>query len=256
MLLGTPRRFQQRYRIDATIMLLGIPVFKRSGVGSGWASMEEIGAERKLQFAAGSWPEQSQGLNRLGFVEERSTPAGSTYFGFMTASGEESFADARRTLESAGESEAKYTAIAGEVRPGKAECKTVKFLFPAKYHWGRWDELFPLARQAFATEANRGEVLAETPREASHSFLHTLTNQMAAGPGVHSRAFVYGNREMVLQSKVQWDGALLRLDGKTLLGRKSLGHFRLWYHQGEAVPVRMDIPVKGFLRLTFEKSAG
>lgn len=255
MLLGTARKLQQNYRIDATILLFGIPVFKRAGVGSGWAALEESAGERRLQFAAGSWPEQAKGLNRLGFVEERSTPAGSTYFGFMTASGEDSFAEAQRALESPAGDDAKYTAISGAVRPGRAECRTVKFLFPAKYDWGRWDELYPLASKAFAQASSHGQAMMETPREASHSFLHTLTSHMEAGPGVHARAFVYGNKEMFLQSKIQQDGNLLRLEGKTFLANKTLSHFRLWYHAGESVPVRMDVQVKSYLRLTFEKQS-
>lgn len=244
------RSQEQQYRIDATIVLLGVPVFRRKGVGSGWARVEETAGERRLRFAAGSWPEQAQGLNRLGFVEERVTRAGSTYFGFMTASGEESFAEAQRALATSGGVEARYTAIAGEVRAGRAECKTVKFLFPAKYDFTQWDELYPLASAAFAKSAGQEQLMPEAPREASHSFLHTLTSQMQAGVGTHHRSFVYGNREMVLHSRVVEDGGELQMDGKTLLGKKTLSQFRLWYRAGASLPERVEVQVKSFLRLT------
>jgi hypothetical protein len=78
---------EKRYRIDATIVVFGIPVYTRTGVGGGFARVEERDGERRLQFAAGSWPAQARGLNRLGFVEERASETGSSYFGFMTASG-------------------------------------------------------------------------------------------------------------------------------------------------------------------------
>ena len=252
-LLGAARKepgWHQRYRIDATIVLFGMPVFTRAGVGSGWARVEEREGERKLQFAAGSWPEQARGLNRLGFVEERVSGGGSKYFGFMTASAEESFAEAQRAVEASAGAEAKYTAIAGEVQAGRAHCKTVKFLFPAKYDWARWEELYPLASEAFARASERGEVMAAAPREAAHSFLHVLTGQMAGGVGVHSGSFVYGNREMVLRSKVERDQGRLRLDGKTLLEKRTLSQFRLWYREGSALPERVDVQVKAFLRLT------
>ena len=252
-LLGAARRDpggQQRYRIDATIVLFGLPVFTRPGVGSGWAKVEERAGERKLQFAAGSWPEQARGLNRLGFVEERVSGSGSKYFGFMTASAEESFAEAQRALEASAGEDAKYTAIAGEVQAGRAHSRTVKFLFPAKYDWARWEELYPLASEAFARASDRGETMAAAPQAASHSFLHVLTGQMAGGVGAHENAFVYGNREMVLRSKVERERGRLRLDGKTLLGKKTLSQFRLWYQEGSPLPERVDVQVKAFLRLT------
>ena len=253
MLFGIRRHGREQYRIDATVVLFGIPVFKRSGVGSAWAQLEEGGGERRLRFAAGSWPRQAHGLNRLGFVEERVSSAGSSYFGFMTASAEESFADAQRALAEEGGEEAKYTAIAGEVRPGRAECRTARFTFPARYDWGMWNELYPLASAAFSREAGRSEVQAAAPRAAAHSFLHTLSAHMEAGIGKHTHSFVYGTKEMELRSTVRRDGALLRLDGKTLSGDKTLSQFRLWYREGWPLPVRVDLAVKAFLRLTLDR---
>jgi hypothetical protein len=254
VLFGIPRRGLERYRVDATIVLFGVPVFKRTGVGSAWAQLEEGGGERRLRFAAGSWPRKAHGLNRLGFVEERVNSAGSSYFGFMTASAEESFADAQRALASEGGEEAKYTAIAGEVRPGRAECRTARFTFPARYDWGLWDELYPMASEAFSRQAGRSAVQAAEPRAAAHSFLHTLIAHAEAGIGRHSHAFVYGTSEMELRSTVRRDGALLRLDGKVASGNRTLSQFRLWYREGWPLPVRVDLAVKAFLRLTLERS--
>jgi hypothetical protein len=241
---------EQLYRVDATIVLLGVPVFTKSDVGSGWARMAEEPGGRRLQFAAGSWPEKARGLNRLGFVEERASAAGSTYFGFMTASGEESFAEAKRALEKTDGAEAKYTAIAGEVGPGRAECRKVNFVFPAKYSWSRWEELFPLANEAFAKEAHSRPTQAGKNNEASHSFLSTLVRHMEAGEGTHSHAFVYANREMRLQSKIGPGDGMLRMDGRTMDGGKTLTRFRLWYRKGTPLPVRVDVQVRSFLRLT------
>src|ERR1700744_3537144 len=53
--------FQRRYRMDATILLLGAPLFTRRAAGGGYASVEisrDPGATAvALQFAAGSSPE-------------------------------------------------------------------------------------------------------------------------------------------------------------------------------------------------------
>ena len=249
-LIGAVPRERKEYRIDATIVILGVPVFKRSGVGGGWAEVEPRLGGRLLRFAAGSWPERTRGLNRMGFVEEHASESGSTYFGFMTASGEESFAEAKRALEAAGAKDSEYTAIAGEVRRGRAECRTARFQFPAHYGWGNWRELYPLANRAFADATAGSQASRETPRQASHSFLHTLTGLMLEGEGRRTRAFVYGNREMTLTASTARDGDRLRLDGRTQLKSKTLSAFRLWYRPGSPLPERVELQVKPFLRLT------
>ena len=69
----------KRYRADAVILLVGIPIFKRSGVGTGQVSVEESGegqqAARTLFFAAGADPKRAHGLSRLGWMRETSRAA-------------------------------------------------------------------------------------------------------------------------------------------------------------------------------------
>src|SRR5579883_1798259 len=92
--------YQHRaYRADALVRLLGITVFSRAGVGSGFASYRE--ARRSgvtvttSRFGGGSFPARAHNLNRLGFIEEvvietGAGPVEAAYFGFMTSSPEES----------------------------------------------------------------------------------------------------------------------------------------------------------------------
>src|SRR5579872_800524 len=96
---GAVRRYQRHLRVHATILLFGVPIFKRADVGAGCATAE-IGSAvdqtmTALQFAAGSTPERAHGLNRLGlmkeFVIERNARVDkSSYSGFMTSSPEKS----------------------------------------------------------------------------------------------------------------------------------------------------------------------
>ena len=71
------RSVLKRYRADAVILLLGIPIYKRAGVGSGQVAVEETGegaqARRTLFFAAGSDPKRAHGLARLGWMREVTT---------------------------------------------------------------------------------------------------------------------------------------------------------------------------------------
>lgn len=253
--LGVDSRMRTaaHYRVDATILLLGIPVFSRSGVGGGYAVVEEFDSVRSLQFAAGSDPERARGLNRLGFIHELRGVAGSRYFGFMTSSGEESFAEARRALEEPGAPEAQYTAISGEIGSGSARSRVCRFLFPAHLSWADWDRLLPAACAAFdASAAEIPEKARPCPPRVGDSFLAALHRVLEAGPGRTEVPFVYGARDLTLRAAVSPDAkkGLLRLDGKTLAGAKTLSSFRLWYDSASLMPRQIELQPRSFLRLT------
>jgi len=68
-----------RYRVDATVFLplwfVSVPLGSRDGVGTASAvardfAVEDGGQLRTYEFFAGSIPERSRGLNRLGFLRE------------------------------------------------------------------------------------------------------------------------------------------------------------------------------------------
>ena len=104
---GASRTTSRTYRADAVILLLGITVFRRAGVGGGKASLEETGEgaslSRTLFFAGGSDPARAHGLSRLGWMREvvlgpASAPSEATYFGVLTSSPEESLEHARQSV--------------------------------------------------------------------------------------------------------------------------------------------------------------
>jgi hypothetical protein len=251
-------RTAAHYRVDATILLLGIPVFSRSGVGGGYAVVEEFDSVRSLQFAAGSDPARARGLNRLGFIHELRGVAGSRYFGFMTSSGEESFAEARRALEEPGAPEAQYTAISGEISGGASRSRVCRFLFPARLSWADWDRLLPAACAAFdESAAETPESARACPERVGDSFLAALYRVLETGPGRAEVPFVYGARDLVLRAVVAADAkrGLLRLDGKTLAGARTLSNFRLWYDSASRIPRRIELQPRSFLRLTLHTEA-
>src|SRR5438874_10207712 len=68
---------ERRYRADATVLLLSIPVLHRKGVGDGSTVWRESGGAngtvtRLLEFTGRSAPEHAAGLNRFGFIQELS----------------------------------------------------------------------------------------------------------------------------------------------------------------------------------------
>ena len=252
------RRAAARYRVDATILLLGLPVYSRAGVGGGYASAEEFETGLSLQFAAGSDPARARGLNRLGFLHELRAAGGVRYFGFMTSSGEESFAEARRALEEPGAAETGYVAISGQAGGGFARSRVCRFLFPARLGWADWDRLLPAVCAAFAASA---EAVPETsrpcPSRAGESFLSALYRVIEAGPGQMEVPFVYGARDLVLRAVTasEPEAGLLRLEGKTLAGAKTLSSFRLWFQPSGAIPQRIELQPRSFLRLTLHAVA-
>ena len=98
----------RHYRADAAVMFLGMTILRRENVGGGSIQLEEANSEKSRRkgiiFRAGSLPERARGLNRLGYIqevciEENALLREAAYFGFMTSSPEESFADAKNALE-------------------------------------------------------------------------------------------------------------------------------------------------------------
>jgi hypothetical protein len=101
---------RRRYRADATILLLGVPIFTRRDVGGGYATLEvgETGASgdsraAALQFAAGSSPARAGGLNRFGMlrevvVEREGKLSGFSFSGLITRSSEQNLDQGRDAL--------------------------------------------------------------------------------------------------------------------------------------------------------------
>ena len=104
-------RYQRHFRAQASVLVLGIPIFRRDDVGAGCATVE-LGSQSgdsvsALQFAAGSRPERARGLNRFGAlwetaIETSGRLSGTAGAGFITSSPEKTLEQARTALESAG----------------------------------------------------------------------------------------------------------------------------------------------------------
>ena len=130
--LGCP--VVRKYRADAVVTLLGMPVFARKGVGAAFAAIRAAAeGERRLialRFAGGSHPERTHGLLYDGSLEEiivehASTPERGSYFGFVTSSKDESYEQAKkRILNGKTGTYASYVAAAGVHIAGCARCET------------------------------------------------------------------------------------------------------------------------------------
>jgi hypothetical protein len=278
---GSAQEFtkERRYRADAQILILSLPIFRRSGVGGGSASWREWrepgGLMRQLEFAGYSSPARAGGLNRLGFIRETScrdenTIRESSYFGVMTASPEESAEEAHKALHSTAK-EAAYTAIEGRIAGRQVETATAHFTGPQLSPEHR-AELLARAEQALATAPKKPPEF-RTNGAVPAPFLHALADALRAPARGESR-YVYSGRLYRLWVRHTEDAkaaayfrergllragaGVTRVAGKV---RREAGgketDFRVWIEAGalQPVPLRIDFQPKAYLRLVFEAEA-
>ena len=268
---------ERRYRADAQILVVSVPVLRRSGVGGGsvvWREWREpAGLNRLLEFTGYSNPERAAGLNRLGLIRETSRAEDtavreSSYFGVMTASPEESAEEAHQALHSTA-TEATYSAIHGRIAGGQVETATVLFRGPARLSPERRKELFARAEQALSSAPNKApEFRANGAIPAL--FLHALADALR-NPERGQTQYVYNGRLYRLwvrhaadpraavyfreRGLIRAGAGVVQVAGKV---RREAGgketEFRLWIEEGAAqpVPLRIDFQPKAYLRLVFE----
>jgi hypothetical protein len=269
---------ERRYRADAQVILLSIPVLHRNGVGDGVASWRDSLAEdgtatRLLAFTGRSAPEHAAGLNRFGFIQELSrtvdrTYAESIYFGLMTSSPEESAAEARKALHSNAK-EISFSAIEGRIAPGCIETSKANFIAPGRTSAADRGVLMESARQALAVVLATQDTLP--PATAiPRPFLHALADLLGQR-GSSEAKYAYNGAMYRLRVERASDpnaanvyreqgiipptAAVTRVSGtlRRETGGKAI-EFRLWMEEGAArpLPLRIEYQPKPYLRLTFE----
>jgi hypothetical protein len=271
-----PERCSERqYRADAHILLLGIPLVHRSGVGGGsvvWNESQSPGIARHLEFNGYSLPARAAGVNRLGFIREtvRASESGGVeaeYFGLMTSSPEESADDARKALQSTAKDQV-YSTIDGRIAPGRSQTLTAHFTAPASISGENRNELEQRAHLALSS-ADRPSAAPVAPEDA-RPFLQALADLLTR-PERDEGSFTYSGRPYRLrlarsvdhkatayfrERRLIPEGAeVIRVTGK--VQRKSGGketEFRVWIQSGvdRPLPLRIEYQAKSYLRLIFE----
>ena len=256
----------KRYRADAAILLLGITIYKRAGVGSGQVSVEETGegaeARRTLFFAAGSDPKRAHGLARLGWMREVAhgpAPGETEYFGVMTSSPEESLDSARKSVDAAPGGSSLFAAVNGRHTAGRSRSALAHFEFPSAAPWsdrGLMDKAQSALADAPAWRETSWPKSPGTPPPTFLFQLESLLKQRAKRAGV----YVYNEQQYVLElSAPQQSDGLLAIKGS--IRNQRTGNrttFRVWLEKapGSVVPARIEFQPRSFLRLTFEAVSG
>jgi hypothetical protein len=266
--------FTRKYRADAQVILLSVPLLRRRGVGAGRVTWSENTRFRLLDFTGYSIPDRAGGLNRLGFVREltRREPdsAESIYFGLMTASPEESAAEARKALHQETR-EQMYTAIEGRIAPGDVETVTSHFMAPARLSVAQNDDLLAMARHALSDAPPKTAEF--DPHGAPRpTFLQALA-ALLQDPSSTATRYVYNARLYSLTLRRSPDpkatayfrearlvppgSTVIRAEGRLCreVGGKEID-FQVWVEEGaRPLPLRIEYQPKSYLRLTFEADA-
>jgi hypothetical protein len=248
--------FQQRYRMDATIMLLGAPLFTRQAAGGGYASVEISGDQSEravaLQFAAGSDPARAHGLNRFGILREalvlRSAVTELSFAGLMTRAREESFEQGRKALASSARGSG------GVVARGRTFGSTIQTWIDAidiapDCNWSNLNETL--------SDALRREPRAqarETISAASTTFLHAMHSAAFSQDLIYRRQFTHASKAYWLETRRHPDRPLELAGAIHDLAGARCAEFRTSYGAGDAsgIPIRIEYRPRSFLRLTFE----
>lgn len=265
----------RRYVASATVTVLSVPLVSKSGVGSGYAVVEQAGRTIAIQFGAGSWPESARGLNRLGFIQEGvieerpGYPAECAWLAFMTTSREKNLEQAKEAIATSG-GMVSYSASQGYGRSGRFASRTDRLEFPGHYTWRDVNPLVEKARQAMTGDApEQGDEAEYADRPGT--FLYMVRRAMLDAQERTTGSLVFNQKEFQLDTQKERDASaaahfaekglvshsavVTRMSAvltRLLTGEKT--PFRLWYEAGALprLPLRFEYQAKPFLRLTFE----
>ena len=253
-------RFERCYRVDATVLLFGIPLFSKQGVGGGYAAAEtgQCGADQAaaLQFAAGSWPERCRGLNRFGVLQEVQVQhsGGSeaiAYAGLITPSKEDDLDGAKKALRPT-QGEMDVTVASGSSSEGRMRFRAGNVSIPAQRDW------LALTETISRVSPPAGTSPREAPLDGSTTFLQAMRRAALSGDPSFRCAFLHNGKPFVLEARRK-PGAPCEMWGTILTGSAAprvCAEFRTSYAAGDesGLPVRIEYRPKSYLRLTFTEA--
>jgi hypothetical protein len=264
--VGAPSRSASRtYRADAVILILGITIYRRAGVGGGRASLEETGEgaslRRMLFFAGGSDPKQAHGLRRLGWIQEvvlgpASAPSEAAYFGVLTSSPEESLEHARKSVAAPPSGLSVFSAVSGRNTAGHSRSAITHFDYASSAIWSDRG-LIERAQSTFAPKVDWRETSwPNSPNQAPPTFLFQLATLLKQRARHAEGRYVYNEQEYLLELETQ-TGRDRLVPVRGMIRNLRTGHeipFRVWLEDAadSIVPVRIEFQPRSFLRLTFE----
>jgi hypothetical protein len=252
---GSKSLHARKYRIHATVQLLGAPLFHRESVGAAALLIERCRSRDALaiQFAAGSWPDRAHGLNRFGMTREICSPSRSEWLSFMTSSPENSLRHARHSLfSSSGKSPLRLTASRGEISSSVRAWGQARLELAGNPLWLETPRLA-------GTLSSRVPLL---PLELDSPIPPFLCAAFAAFSSVQPDPvlpFLHNGKRYTLYPSIAYEStgaAKLSASIRNEAG-KTTASFRAWKntHSDSALPTRFEFQPRDFLKLTFAEDA-
>ena len=248
--------FERRYRVDATVLLLGVPLVSVQNIGGAYASVETAsvagGSAVALQFAAGSWPARAKDLNRFGILREAvvarpGEPLEMAFAGLMTDSHEQTFSEARTAFSTGRVAEAVVSR--GYAHGSAMNTCNYRVPLPTDRIWTDSPNVL--------CEATRQDPHA-APRQTNcgecATFLHAVRCAALDARGEHRQRFAHAGKLFQLETRREpkqpavIHGVIRDADG----ARAS--DFRAVFAAGDesGLPMRVEFRARPFLRLTLE----
>jgi hypothetical protein len=241
--------------VDATVLLLSIPMLGRSSAGEAFTVIERWtgpgGRQAKvLRFGAGSIPDRARGLNRYGYMEEAvvyegQEPKQAAWFGVITTTTEESLASAKMAVQQ-GSVDTRYTTTQGIAQPHQSKGERLGVRLSGKHCWTEWDNVRSQILSNWTANPQKRERI-----DGSHSsgkaqlFLSSISAALEGQPGT---SFFWHNSEpyrLISQNKENsLCGRIESLQGN------NRSDFRLLMQPGNPLPAKIEYQAKSFLRLT------
>ena len=271
---------ERSYRADANIVILGMTLFARPGVGGGFARLVEIpsGSQKEVQllFASGSRPERAHGLNRMGYIEERVSESNSRlsraeYLGFMTANSEQSLAEARKALQCPAAGNVDFVAARGEIDGTSARHTVRHMLLPSSSRWTDGPRLANRVEADLDRAGNDEKHVDLANGERPGTFLYTVFAILRSPAPTADASFVHNGKlyhlhavkrpdvktgaKLVASRLIASPDRAMELSG--LIRNAKTGvetTFRVWFDKASpnAPPLRFEFQPKSYLRLVFE----
>jgi hypothetical protein len=244
--------------VDAIVLLLGLPIFTKHDVGSGYAAAELGQKDGQsaigLHFAAASSPGNAAGLNRFGALYEIAVQDGGNqprleFAGLITRSNEQSLEQGREALRHS-EKSCEVTVARGSSSNGRTNLWTERSPARDCRGWnGAWELLQALAERRPATAPRCFE------SGNAVTFLLAMRNAALCTEPVSRHSFFHDGEPFTLEVRRKPGD---RIEGaiRNRRGAKT-AEFHLTYPPGETsgLPIRIEYRAKPFLKLVFDASS-
>jgi hypothetical protein len=238
-------------------------ILRRKNVGGGTLHFEEAQTDnlRRLNiiFKAGSLRDRAGGLNRLGYIQEicledKAVLREAAYFGIMTSSPEESFADAKGAIDKQSKDGLRYTAIDGVNVTGRSRSASHQWIFPPEFDWSRCDALVSTALDRTRSADKKWRDVDVEHGTTPETFFYAALRALRADARQFESRYMFGPERFQLRTeKDSESNGSTRLKGQIvneMTGKKT--NFTAWFQPKATLPSRIEFQPRSYLRLSFE----